>query len=284
MLPPIHGSTSGAHVFAPRGRQRRAAVLWIHGGGFVVGSASQDHARCVRLARDLDVVVVSAEYRTAPGNPFPAALDDVHAAWTWLVEHADELGVDPGRLAVGGQSAGGGLAAALVQRVHDAPGAQPVAQWLFCPMLDDRTAADRSLDPVRHYLWNNRSNRVGWRSYLGVEPGAPDVPRYAAPARRENLAGLPPTWIGCGDIELFHGEDRRYAEALAAAGVPIVLDVVQGAPTPASQSGAGPPSLRPTSDAPRGGSAATSPEACNSRPSIRARARPTATGTSVGSV
>ncbi|QXT63925.1 alpha/beta hydrolase [Tessaracoccus palaemonis] len=224
------GDGAGVHVYRPEGDRPRAGVLWIHGGGFVVGSASQDHARCVRLATDLDVLVVSAEYRTAPGSPFPAALDDVHAAWTWLVGHVDELGIDPGRLAIGGQSAGGGLAAALVQRVHDAPGVQPVAQWLFCPMLDDRTAADRSLDPVRHYLWNNRSNRVGWRSYLGVEPGAPVVPRYAVPARRENLAGLPPTWIGCGDIELFHGEDRRYAEALTAAGVPTVLDVVQGAP------------------------------------------------------
>lgn len=131
---------------------------------------------------------------------------------------------------IGGQSAGGGLAAALVQQIHDEPGVQPVAQWLFCPMLDDRTDADRSLDAVRHYLWDNRSNLVGWRSYLGVEPGAPEVPAYAVPARREDLTGLPPAWIGTGDIELFHDENRRYAEALTAAQVPTVLDVVPGAP------------------------------------------------------
>lgn len=224
------GEGRGVHVYRPDGPQVRAGLLWIHGGGYVVGNASQDHARCVRLAQELDVVVVSAEYRLAPGHRFPAALDDVHAAWSWLLGHATELGVDVGRLAIGGQSAGGGLAAALVQRVHDEPGVLPVAQWLFCPMLDDRTAAARSLDEVRHYLWDNRSNQVGWSAYVGVQPGSPTVPRYSVPARRKHLAGLPPAWIGCGDIELFHDEDRRYADALTAAGVPTVLDVVPGAP------------------------------------------------------
>ena len=224
------GEGRGVHVFRPDGPQVRAGLLWIHGGGYVVGNASQDHARCVRVAQELDIVVVSAEYRPAPGHRYPAALDDVHAAWSWLVGHTDELGVDTDRLAIAGQSAGGGLAAALVQRVHDEPGAQPVAQWLFCPMLDDRTAADHSLDDVRHYLWDNRSNRVGWSAYLGVEPGRPTVPSYSVPARREKLTGLPPAWIGCGDIELFYEEDRRYADALTAAGVPTVLDVVPGAP------------------------------------------------------
>ena len=97
-------------------------------------------------------------------------------------------------------------------------------------MLDDRTAADRSLDDLRHYVWDNRSNRVGWRSHLGVEPGGPTTPAYAVPARRTDLTGLPPAWIGTGDIELFSDENRHYAEALTAAGVPTILDVVPGAP------------------------------------------------------
>lgn len=224
------GDGAGVHVFSPRGERPRAGVLWIHGGGYVVQSASQDHARCLQLARRLDLVVVSAEYRQAPRGRFPGALDDVSAAWSWLLANADAIGVDSRRLAIAGQSAGGGLAAALVQRVHDEGGTQPVAQWLFCPMLDDRTAANGNLDTVRHYLWNNRSNRVGWSTYLGVDPGAEEVPDYAVPARRTDLTGLPPAWIGVGDIDLFHDEDRRYAEALKAAGVPTVLDVVPGGP------------------------------------------------------
>jgi acetyl esterase/lipase len=156
--------------------------------------------------------VVSADYRLAPEHPYPAPLDDCLAAWTWLQDNSPARGVDPTRVAIGGQSAGGGLAASLVQRVHDDPGAaQPVAQWLFCPMLDDRTAAERKLDATKHILWNNTSNRMGWRSYLGVEPGAASTPEYAVPSRRADLAGLPPTWIGTGDIELFYDENRAYA-------------------------------------------------------------------------
>ena len=224
------GDGVAAHVYSPAGDAQRAAVMWIHGGGMVVGSAAQDHARCLALAGDLDVVVVSDEYRLATAHGFPIPLDDCHRVWRWLVDHAAELHVDVDRLAIGGQSAGGGLTAGLVLRVHDEGGTQPVAQWLFCPMLDDRTAANRELDAVRHYLWNNTSNRVGWSAYLGGDPGGPDVPAYAAPARRTDLAGLPAAWVGCGDIDLFHDEDVAYAQALIAAGVPCEVDTVAGAP------------------------------------------------------
>ncbi|MGL4647777.1 MAG: alpha/beta hydrolase, partial [Caldilineaceae bacterium] len=178
----------------------------------------------------LGVVVVAGEYRLAPESPFPAALDDCAAAWAWLQDAAPQLGVDPERVAVGGESAGGGLAAGLVQRIHDAGGVQPAAQWLFSPMLDDRTAAKTELDAINHPIWNNRQNRYGWQAYLGVEPGAAQLPDYAAPARRGDLRGLPPTWIGVGDIELFYAEGRTYAERLAAAGVDCTLDLVAGAP------------------------------------------------------
>jgi acetyl esterase/lipase len=196
----------------------------------VIGSAAQDHARCIAVARKLEIVVASVEYRLAPKHPYPAPLDDCYAAWSWILANAASLDVDRTRFAIGGQSAGGGLAAGLVQRIHDAGGQQPAAQWLFCPMLDDRTAADRGLDAVRHYLWNNVSNRVGWTAYLGREPGGPDVPDHAAPARRADLRGLPPAWIGAGDLELFYDEDRRYAQRLSDAGVPCVLDTVPGGP------------------------------------------------------
>ncbi len=174
--------------------------------------------------------MVSVEYRLAPEHPFPAALDDCLAGWRWLQRDAPRLGVDPARIALGGESAGGGLAASLVQRLHDDGEAHPVAQWLFCPMLDDRTAAREELDRVNHFVWNNRANRFGWHSYLGVEPGAVTTSPYAVPARREVLQGLPPAWIGVGDIDLFYEEDQVYANRLRQAGVDVTLDVLPGAP------------------------------------------------------
>lgn len=223
------GPGAGVHVFTPAGGGCGAALLWIHGGGMVIGGAAQDHAWCAGLARGLGIVVVSVEYRLAPEHPYPAPLDDCAAAWHWLAANSAELGVSPQRTAIGGQSAGGGLAAGLVLRIHDDGGAQPAAQWLFCPMLDDRTAADRTRDGIRHFLWDNRSNRAGWSAYLSRTPPEA-VPAYAAPARREDLTGLPPTWIGTGAVELFFDENREYARRLDASGVDCELDIVDGAP------------------------------------------------------
>jgi acetyl esterase/lipase len=205
-------------------------LLWIHGGGLLYGDARQDEALCAETARELGIPVISANYRLAPDDPFPAAHDDVYAAWHWVHEHATELGVDPGRLVIGGESAGAGLAASLVQRIHDDRGVPPIAQWLFAPMIDDRTAADESLDIVDHWVWNNRANRVGWSGYLPGRYGTDTVPAYAAAARRTGLAGLPPAYIAVGDIELFYAEDADYAERLEQAGVPVRLDIVAGAP------------------------------------------------------
>jgi acetyl esterase/lipase len=217
-------------VYRPDTARTDAAVLWIHGGGFVIGSAKQDHRLCAETAAELGITVVSAEYRLAPDHPFPAPLDDVTAVWDWMLTHASELGIDPARIVVAGESAGGGLAATLVQRLHDTATVQPAAEWLFCPMLDDRTAADRSLDATDHFIWNNSANEFGWRCYLGRAPGSADIPAYAVGARRDDLTGLPPTWICVSDIELFHDEDVAYADRLRAAGVDATLDLVPGAP------------------------------------------------------
>ena len=220
----------GVRVHRQHVARSSAALLWIHGGGYVVGRAILNDRLCGEIARELGITVVATEYRKAPEQPFPAALDDCHAAWTWLQREAASLGIDPARIAIGGESAGGGLAAALAQRLHDEGGIQPVGQLLFCPMLDDRTATRRELDAVDHFVWNNRKNRFGWRSYLGAEPGTGAVPPYAVPARRDDLAGLPPAWIGVSEIELFRGEDIAYADRLRAAAVPVELDVVPDAP------------------------------------------------------
>jgi acetyl esterase/lipase len=214
----------GLRVYRPRTPRSGRTLLWIHGGGLVIGGAAQDDRFCAGTAAGLGITVVSAEYRLAPEHPYPAALGDCHAAWTWL---RDRVAAE--QVVVGGQSAGGGLAAALVQRLHD-EGERPRAQWLFCPMLDDRTAARRDLDASAHRVWDNRLNRFGWRAYLGTEPGAPVVPLYAVPARRDDVTGLPETWIGVGDIDLFHDEAAEYARRLRAAGVATTFHVVPGGP------------------------------------------------------
>ncbi len=217
-----------ARVFVPVAATRpRPVMLWVHGGGFIMGSPAQDDARSIAVARELGMMVVAPSYRLAPEDPYPAALDDLYAALRWIHDSAGELGVDVRRVVIAGASAGGGLAAGLTLLARDR-GEIPVAfQLLVYPMLDDRTAG-RSIDGRNHRLWNADSNRYGWRSYLGREPGGEDVPVYAAPARAGSLVGLPPTWIGVGTFDLFHDEDVEYARRLAEAGVPVELEVVPG--------------------------------------------------------
>ena len=217
-------------IYAPAGQKTRAAMLYIHGGGMMIGTPAMDDDLLATTALELDIVIVSPEYRLAPEHPFPTPLDDCHKAWHWLIENTAARSIDASRLAIGGESAGGGLAAGLVLRLHDEGGKQPAAQWLFCPMLDDQTALDRSLDEINHYVWNNKMNLAGWSSYLGKDFGTDNVSEYAAPARRTNFNGLPKAWIGVGDVELFYEEDRNYAKNLMAAGVDCALDVVTGGP------------------------------------------------------
>jgi acetyl esterase/lipase len=217
-------------TYTPAGDRTRAALLYIHGGGMMIGSPAMDDVLLATIASELDIVIVSPDYKLAPENPYPAAVDDCHSAWNWLQSNLSELQVAGDRIAIGGESAGGGLAAGLVLRLHDEGGPQPAAQWLFCPMLDDRTALDRSLDEANHFVWNNKMNLVGWSSYLGKALGTDQVPAYAAPARRTNLSSLPKAWIGVGDVELFFEEDKAYANKLSAAGVACELDIVSGAP------------------------------------------------------
>ena len=158
-----------------------------------------------------------------------ASLDDAYSALTWLHGRADELGIAPDRIAIGGASAGAGLAAGLVLFARDR-GEVPIAfQLLIYPMLDDRTTGRADIDEASLRLWNTRSNRFGWTAYLGRAPGGEGVADYAAPARLQQLAGLPPAWIGVGTCDLFHDEDVAYARRLGEAGVPCTLEVVRGA-------------------------------------------------------
>jgi acetyl esterase/lipase len=217
-------------IYHPDARRTDAGLLWIHGGGYVIGSARANDFTCSEICRTLGITVVSVDYRLAPEHPFPVPSDDCLAAWHRLQQLAPSLGIDPGRVVIGGASAGGGLAAGIVQRIRDAGGVQPIAQWLLAPMLDDRTSARRELDAIQHPVWSNRMNRAAWRSYLATEPGTDRIPAYAAPARSNSVAGLPPTFIGVGDIDLFYEEDRIYAERLRRHGVAVAFETVHGAP------------------------------------------------------
>lgn len=205
------------------------AVLWIHGGGLVIGSPEQDDRTSIAFARELGVTVAAVRYRLAPDARAPAAVEDAYAAYEALLVQADALKIDPDRIALAGASAGGGIAAALALLIHDRGGVQPVFQLLVYPMLDDRTVTRPDLDTRTVRVWTPESNRFGWSAYLGREPGGDGISPYAAPARRADLSGLPPAWIGVGTLDLFHDEDVEYARRLNASGVPCELYLVPGA-------------------------------------------------------
>jgi acetyl esterase/lipase len=214
------GSGVGVRLHRPVGVSESApALLWIHGGGYVLGTAQQDDGLCRRFSRELGITVASVEYRLAPEHPYPAALEDCYSALTWLTALP---AVDPARVAIGGASAGGGLAAALALLARDRGDIKPTLQLLAYPMLDDRSGTGPKNPNYR--LWSPKSNRFGWAAYLGDAD-----PQVAVPARREDLSGLAPAWIGVGTNDLLHDEDLAYAERLTRAGVPCHVEVVPGA-------------------------------------------------------
>lgn len=215
-------------IITPHERRGDGAIIMLHGGGFVFGEPADVFPKAAIFARALGVPVVCPAYRLGPQAPYPASLDDAHAAWHRVVAASSALAIDPHKIIIAGFSAGGGLAANLVHRLHDEGAVQPAAQLLVYPMLDDRTAERRELDAVRHSIWSNRSNRFGWRALLAGTGSAQGLP-YAAAARRGDLSGLPPAWVGVGRCDLFLDEDRAYAQRLAAAGVAVDYEEVAGA-------------------------------------------------------
>lgn len=223
-------SNCSVRIYRPAAQASGAAALWMHGGGYIMGNTGLNDKECSALASELKLTVVSVDYRLAPKHPFPAALDDCLDAWNFMLSSAEELKIDPNRLAIIGQSAGGGLAASLVHRIADAGGTQPAAQVLWYPMLDDRTAANTSLDAINHKFFTNKTNRGAWRWYLNQEPGLDNTPKYSVPARREDLSGLPPAWLCVGELDLFYEEDNAYAKRLQNAGVRCDLYITPKAP------------------------------------------------------
>lgn len=208
----------------------RPAVLHMHPGGFVFGAPEMSDMRNRRLALDLDCLVVSVDYRLAPETRFPGAVEDCYAALLWLQANAAGLGADPGRFAVLGESAGGGLAAALSLLARDRGEVRIGYQSLIYPMLDDRTAIAPDRNPYTGgFVWTAASNKFGWSALLGEPPGARHVPPYAAAARAEDLSGLPPAFIAVGALDLFLEENIEYGRRLLRAGVPAELHIYPGA-------------------------------------------------------
>ncbi|PWK83766.1 acetyl esterase/lipase [Lentzea atacamensis] len=211
-------------IYSPAGRTEAVpGLVYIHGGGFVLGDLDMFHAIVLRLVDELGIVIVSVDYRLAPEHPFPAPVEDCYAALKWVAAKADELGVDPRRIGVGGESAGGGLSAGTALLARDRGGPELCFQYLGIPELDDRLDTDSMRDYVDTPLWNRPNAIFSWASYLGTEPGGDDVSPYAAPARATDLAGLPPAFVTTCQYDPLRDEGIEYARRLAHAGVPTEL-------------------------------------------------------------
>src|ERR1700741_2055498 len=207
----------------------KPVLLHMHGGGFMMPDPWL-LPRLQGIATDCHCVVVSVDYRLAPETRYPGSLEDNYAALKWVHAHAAELGIDRSRIAVGGESAGGGHAASLAIHARDRNEVPIVFQLLIYPQLDDRTGSSRPAPPaIGHFMWTASANRLAWSSLLGVAAGSSKVPVAAVPRRVARVAGLPPAWIGVGSIDLFAEEDMEYARRLVHAGVATELLVVRGA-------------------------------------------------------
>jgi acetyl esterase/lipase len=217
--------------YEPRDRTTAtAALVWVHGGGYVLGTADIDDLLCRRIATESGAVVVSVDYRLAPETRAPGPVEDCYAALRWTHANAESLRVDRERIAVGGASAGGGLAAALAILARDRAEVPISFQFLVYPMLDDRTGSSVDAQPhAGEFIWTRSDNRFGWESLIGATPGGDGVSPHTAAARVDSVTGLPPAYIGVGALDLFVEEDIAYATRLIQAGIPTELHVYPGA-------------------------------------------------------
>ena len=205
-------------------------LLWVHGGGYVMGSADQDSLQVQRMVSAVGCVAAVVDYRLPPETPHPGPVEDCLTALQWFFANAATLGVDPARIGVGGESAGGGLAAALCLLNRDRTALPVVLQLLIYPMLDDRTTVDPDPHPYTgEFVWTPENNHFGWSALLGKSPGSEDISPYASPARATDLSGLPPAYLEVGTLDLFFEEDLDYVRRLVRAGVPAELHVLPGA-------------------------------------------------------
>lgn len=223
------GATLNLRWFTKKGSQPGSGIYYIHGGGMILGSVEGYHAIIADYVARSGVPMLAVDYRLAPEHPHPTPAEDCYAGLVWMAEHAPELGIDPARIAVMGDSAGGCLAAATALMARDRQGPALKRQILIYPMLDDRTTqSDPEIGPV--LTWTYEDNITGWGALLGDAAGTDAVSPYAAPARAESLHQLPPTYIEVGALDIFRDEDIDYARRLFQAGVETELHVFPGAP------------------------------------------------------
>ncbi len=206
------------------------ALLYIHGGGFVIGSLDSEHGSCLALCRDLGIVLVSVGYRKAPETPFPGGLEDCYASLLWTSENTGKLGIDLDRLGIFGQSAGGGLSAATALLSRDRKGPKLCFQYLGIPEVDDRLETPSMKQFTDTPLWNRPAAELSWDYYLGdtFARGADNVPYLAAPARAENLSGLPPAHVTTMEFDPLRDEGVLYALKLMQAGISVELHSYPG--------------------------------------------------------
>lgn len=231
----VQASSSEGHIIdlrvmrpsAPHGKA--PLFFWIHGGGYVMGTAAQGDMFTLNAAQGLGCFAASVEYRLAPETAYPGPLEDCYQGLKHLYDNAEELGIDRQKIIIGGVSAGGGLAAGLALLIRDRGEMDICAQVLIYPMIDDTNVTPASDNVPDTLVWSRSFNAFGWQSYLGDLYGQKDVPIYAAPARADDLSGLPPTYMPVGDLDLFLDENILYARKLTQAGVPTHFHIVPGA-------------------------------------------------------
>ncbi|MFC5407161.1 alpha/beta hydrolase [Cohnella soli] len=216
-------------IYEPLHRDEKnlPALLWIHGGGYVLGHPQHDDNLCQSFVEEAGCVVVSPDYRLAPEHPYPAAIEDCYAALVWMAGATEELRIDLSRLAIGGASAGGGLAAALALMARDRGGPAICFQMPLYPMIDDRNATPSSNEITNLKVWNSANNAAAWKMYLG-EHADGDIPSYAAASRATNLAGLPPAYTCVGELDPFRDETIEYVMRLAQTGVDVEFQLYPG--------------------------------------------------------
>ena len=215
--------------YKPANSETKSAVLFTHGGGKFLCTLDMYDPLCKYYAAQADVAILSVDFRLPPEHPYPALAEDCYAGLVWLADHAEELNLDPNRIAVMGDSGGGGIAAGVALMTRDRGGPKLAKQILIYPMLDDRNTVEDP-DLMTYATWSYDDNYTGWHCYVGDAIGTDEVSQYAAPSREEDLTGLPPTFIDVGELDIFRDESVDYAARLIQAGVSVEFHLYPGTP------------------------------------------------------